>query len=67
MPRRKSMTDALWVVNDASYGGVIEEPRQPCSLNASGSTIVASVVQVFTTLLIVVSCNPSARPMADRE
>jgi hypothetical protein len=54
MPRRKSMTDALWVVNDASYGGVIEEPRQPCSLNASGSTIVASVVQVFTTLLIVV-------------
>jgi hypothetical protein len=40
--------------NDASYCGIIEEPRQPCSLNVSGSTIVASVVQVFTTLLIVV-------------
>jgi hypothetical protein len=54
MPRHKSMTDALWVVNDAPYCGVIEEPRQPYSLNASGSTIGASVVQAFTTLLIVV-------------
>jgi hypothetical protein len=54
MPRRKGMTDALLVVNDAPYCCVIEEPRQPCSLSASDSTIVASGVQVFTTLLIVV-------------
>jgi hypothetical protein len=44
MPRRKSMTDALLVVNDAPYCGVIEEPRQPCSLSASDSPMVASVV-----------------------
>jgi hypothetical protein len=54
MPRRKGMTDALLVVHNAPYCGVIAEPRQPCSLSASDSTIVAAVVQVFTTLLIVV-------------
>ncbi len=54
MPRRKGMTDALLVVNDAPYCGVTEEPRQPCSRSAADSTMVASVVQVFTTLLIVV-------------
>jgi hypothetical protein len=54
MPRRKGRPDALLVVNDAPYCCVIEEPRQPCSLSASDSTIVASGVQVFTTLLIVV-------------
>jgi hypothetical protein len=67
MPRRKGMTDTLLVVHDAPYCGVSAEPPQPCSRSASDSTLVASVVQVFTTLLIVVSCNPSARPMADRE